>query len=236
MVSLAGKVALVTGGSVGKEIARGFLQAGANVAFLYRDPSRRAGLEKMFSDYSDVYLSVQADLADSARAKIAVDAVKERFGGVDFLLNSLGGWVGGKKLHEHGLPELEKMLSIDLIPTFNIMSAVLPVMEAQGFGRIVNFVSFQVFGSGAGNAVYAASKSAILALSRAAAAEYREAGISVHTVAPSTIDTESNRKSMKNADPQKWVKISEIVDALIFLCGTGDSLNDTVLKFPGKQK
>lgn len=234
MVTLSGKVALVTGGSVGKEIARGFLHAGANVAFVYRNPSRLPGLEKMFADFSDVFLPVQADLSDPGQARQAVDTVKERFGGVDFLLNSLGGWLGGKRLHEHSTADLQKMLSIDLIPTFNIMSAVLPTLEEQGFGRIVNFVSLQVFGSGAGNSVYAASKAAILALSRAASAEYRKSGISVHTVAPSTIDTENNRKAMKDADPGRWVPVSEIVDALVFLCGTGDSLNETVLKFPGK--
>ena len=157
MVSLAGKVALVTGGSVGKELARGFLRAGANVAFIYRNPDRKAELDKTFSDFSAVYESFQADLADASQARKAVMSVEERFGGVDFLLNSLGGWVGGRKLHEHSPADLGKMLSIDLVPTFNIMSAVIPAMVEEKFGRIINFVSMQVFGSGAGSSVYAAS-------------------------------------------------------------------------------
>lgn len=234
MINLSGKVALVTGGAVGKELASGFLQAGANVAFIHRDPSRKQKLEKDFADFADVFVPVQADLTSRAKANAAVSAVKERFGGIDFLLNSLGGWIGGKKLHEHTDAELEKILSMDLTPTFNIMSAVLPAMVEQRFGRIVNFISLQVFGSGAGSSVYAASKSAVLALTRAAAEEYRNYGIAAYAVAPSTIDTENNRKWMPGADTEKWVKISEIVDAILFLCGTGDSLNGTVLKFPGK--
>ncbi len=234
MVSLAGKVALVTGGSVGKELARGFLRAGANVAFIYRNPDRKAELDKTFSDFSAVYESFQADLADASQARKAVMSVEERFGGVDFLLNSLGGWVGGRKLHEHSPADLGKMLSIDLVPTFNIMSPVIPAMVEEKFGRIINFVSMQVFGSGAGSSVYAASKSAVLALSRAAAEEYKDSGISVFAIAPSTIDTENNRKWIKGADAARWVGTDEIVEAALYLCSAGHSINDTVLKFPGK--
>ncbi len=234
MVNLSGKVALVTGGSVGKDLALGFLDAGADTAFIYRNPERASELRREFDRFSGVFQAVQCDLADATQAVRAVSSVKERFGGVDFLLNSLGGWLGGKKLHEHTATEFERMISMDLIPTFNIMAAVLPVMSEQRFGRIVNFISMHVFGAGAGNSVYAASKSAILALSRATAEEYKDLGITVHTVAPGTIDTPNNRKAMPNADRQRWVQTSEIVEALLFLCGAGGSLNDTVLKFPGK--
>ncbi len=234
MVNLSGKAAIVTGGSVGSELARGFLEAGAAVAFIYRNRERGRELQKEFEKFSATFQAVQADLANAGEAQNAVASVREKFGGVDFLLNSLGGWIGGKKLHEHTAEELQKMIAMDLVPTFNIMSAVLPVMSEQKFGRVVNFISMQVFGTGAGNSVYAASKAAVLSLSKAASEEYKNAGISVHTVAPSTIDTPKNRKSMPNADTKKWVNIDEIVAALLFVCGTGDSLNGTILKFPGK--
>ncbi len=234
MINLSGKVAIVTGGSVGGELARGFLEAGANVAFIYRNPGRGSKLREEFEKYSGTFQPVQADLADAGQTRNAVASAKGRFGGVDFLLNSLGGWLGGKKLHEHTAEELQKMIAMDLVPTFNIMSAVLPVMSEQKFGRVVNFISMQVFGTGAGNSVYAASKAAVLSLSKAASEEYRNSGVAVYTVAPSTIDTPNNRKSMPNADARKWVSISEIVAALLFVCGTGDSLSGTVLKFPGK--
>ncbi len=234
MVNLSSKVALITGGSVAGELARRFLEAGSCVAFVYRNTERKTELQEEFADFSDVFLSVQADLADEKQSKQTVDLVKERFGGIDFLVNSLGGWIGGKRLHEHSASDLTKMISMDLIPTFNIMSATLSVMSEQEFGRIVNFISMQVFGSGAGNSIYAASKAAVLSLSKAAAEEYKSLGISVYTVAPSIIDTANNRKSMPHADYSKWVRIEEIVDAILFVCDSGGSLNDTILKFPGK--
>lgn len=233
-MSLSGKVALITGGSVGKELAEAFLGAGSKVAFIYRNAGREKELRETFEKHADFVCIVQADLSSPEGAGRVVHSVKDRFAGIDFLLNALGGWIGGKRLHEHTPSELQEMLSIDFVPTFNIMSSVLPLMAERKFGRIVNFVSMQVFGTGAGSAVYSASKAAVLALTRAAAEEYKDYGISVYGIAPSVIDTFNNRKSMPNADTSKWVKIQEIVEAILFLCGTGESLNGTILKFPGK--
>ncbi|MFZ1082028.1 MAG: SDR family oxidoreductase [Candidatus Kryptoniota bacterium] len=234
MISLSGRVALVTGGSSGSELAKAFLESGSNVAFIYRNKAREAKIKETFERFGASFLPVKADLSDSAEARQSVTSIHDKFGGIDFLLNSLGGWMGGKKLHEHSLSELQEMFSMDMIPTFNIMSAVLPIMMEQKCGKIINFISMQVFGSGVNNSVYSASKSAVLALTKASAEEYKNFGISFYAMAPSTIDTENNRRSMPKADTSKWVKIQEIVDAALFLCGAGDSSNGTIIKFPGK--
>lgn len=234
MESLQGKVALVTGGSVATAIADSFLKSGAKVALVYRNPARLALLTGKFAEFQGTFLPIKGDLSDFSSAKNTVDMAEDKFNGVDFLVNSLGGWIGGKKLHEHSTTELHHMFSVDVVPTFNIMSAVLPLMIKQRFGRIINFVSMQVFGDGAGNAIYSASKSAVLALTKAAAEEYKNVGISVYGIAPSTIDTESNRNAMPKADVSKWVRIEEIVDSVLFLCRAGDSSNGTILKFRGK--
>ena len=231
MQSLNGKVALITGGAVGTALAQRFLKAGSNVAFVFRDAGREKILRTALANHTDDLRLMRADLDSHDDATRVSDAVGRAFGGIDFLVNSLGGWIGGKKLHEHSPSEVAKMFDMDFVPTFNIMSAVLPKMVEQKFGRIVNFVAMQVFGSGAGNAVYSASKSAVLALTMAAAEEYKGYGISVNAIAPSTIDTAANRKSMPKADTSKWVKVEEIVDAVMFLCGAESSVNGTVLKF-----
>jgi NAD(P)-dependent dehydrogenase (short-subunit alcohol dehydrogenase family) len=234
MEALQGKVALVTGGQVGTAVAEAFLRSGANVSFVYRNPSRLDSMNEKFSGFHGAFLPVSADLSDFNSAEKAVELTKGKFGGVDFLVNGLGGWTGGKKLHEHTKSDIHNMFSIDVVPTFNIMSAVLPLMMEQQFGRIINFISTQVFGTGANNAVYAASKSAVFAFTKAAAEEYKDFGIASYAIAPSTIDTENNRKAMPKAGVSKWVKMEEIVDAVLFLCGAGDSSNGTIIKFAGK--
>jgi len=219
---------------VGTELADAFLGAGSNVALIFRDKNRESDIAKKFGQFGTSFTSVRADLSNFDEAKHAVASIHDKFGGTDFLLNSLGGWLGGKKLHEHSLSELQQMFSIDIIPTFNIMAAVLPVMMEQKFGRIINFISMQVFGTGANNSIYSASKSAVRALTKAAAEEYKDFGISVYAMAPSTIDTEANRKAMPKADTSKWTRIREIVDAALFLCSTGNSSSGTIIKFEGR--
>jgi len=234
VINLQGKTVLVTGGAVGTQMAKAFLGEGSNVAIVYRNSSRIETIRREIPVQPASFVAVQADLSHPDEATRVTAEVKGKFGGMDFLINALGGWMGGKNLHEHSLAEMNGMFSIDLVPTFNIMSCVLPIMKERRFGRIVNFISMQVFGSGKGNSVYAASKSAIFALSKAAADEYKEYGISVYTVAPSTIDTESNRRGMPAADTTKWVGIQDIVDSVKFLCSSGESMNGTTLKFPGR--
>jgi len=231
METLQGKAALVTGGQVGTAIAEAFLNSGVSVSLVYRNPARLTSINEKFAGFHDAFLPIPADLTEFNNAKKAVEVTKNRFGGVDFLVNGLGGWTGGKKLHEHSLSEFNKMLSLDAVPTFNIMSAVLPLMMEQRFGRIINFISTQVFGTGANNGIYAASKSAVFALTKAAAEEYKSFGIASYAIAPSTINTESNRKTMPKADVTKWVEIEDIVDAVLFLCGASDSASGTIIKF-----
>jgi len=231
MEGFEGKAVLVTGGFVGSAVAEAFLKSGANIAFVYGNPNRLPILSEKFTSYHNAFLPIRADLSDFAQAKHSVETANEKFGGVDILMNALGGWLGGKKLHEHSPSDLSKMLSMDAIPTFNIMSAVLPVMMERRSGKVINFISTQIFGSGAQNAIYSASKSAVLAFTKAAAEEYKSYGISAYAIAPSTIDTESNRKAMPKADSSRWVGIEEIVDAVLYLCRTGRSSSGTIIKF-----
>ncbi len=234
MIDLAGKVALVTGGHVGTQLARAILKEGATVALVFRNPSREQAIRAEFSDVTGSLQAVRADLSSYNEARAVVDRVTSSLGGIDFVLNSLGGWIGGMKLHEHSSDDLHHMLDMDLIPTFNLMSAVLPKMVEQKSGKIVNFISMQVFGSGKGNSLYTASKSAILALTNAAAAEYKDSGISIYAVAPSTIDTDANRKSMPDADFSKWVPVGEIIETIVYLCKSGNSMSGSILKFAGQ--
>ncbi|MGC8596054.1 MAG: SDR family NAD(P)-dependent oxidoreductase [Candidatus Kryptoniota bacterium] len=232
--SLQGKVALVTGRSVGKELAEIFLNNECNVGFVYRSRDREGELMERFASYGQRFLLIHADLSNENSAEASVKRILDSFGRIDFLLNALGGWLGGKKLHEHSLLELEKMLSMDLIPTFNIMKAVLPVMVKQKFGKIVNFVSMQIYEGGAKNSVYTASKSAVDALSRAATREYLDDGISVFTIAPSIIDTEANRAFSGSTGRSHRVTPKEIGEAVLFLCREMESASGTTLRFPGK--
>ncbi|MCF7803283.1 MAG: SDR family oxidoreductase [Candidatus Marinimicrobia bacterium] len=236
MQSLEGKVAMVTGagGSVGSYVTETLLQADLKVAVVYRSDRHRESLEKVREGYPGRVKILQADLNDFEQAEVAVTETIDTFGRVDFLVNPIGGWLGGKRLHEHSGEELDKMLNMDLKPTFHIMKSVLPVMAEQQDGKIINFSSMAVFGGQPGNAIYAASKAAVASLTEAAASEYGKDGIRCYALAPSTINSEANRNAMPDVDTSSWVDLEEIAEAIVYLCASGDSLSSTTLKFTGE--
>lgn len=230
------QVVLLTGagGSVGSYLLRFLLDKEYWVAALYRSEKHKESLQQIEQDQPKKMMSVRADLNDFDQAEAAVATVKDRFGHLDLAVNPVGGWIGGKRLHEHSSQEFEKMLSIDFRPAFHLMKAVLPVMVEQHSGKIVNFTSMAAYEDAKKNAVYAASKSAVAKLSEVAAREYGADGVQIFLIAPSTIDTEANRQAMPKADTASWVTPHEIAEAIHFLYKSGDSLSSTVLKLTGE--
>jgi len=226
---------LVTGagGSMGSRLTGFLLERGYHVALLYRSDRHTEPLRRVEKAHPDMVCLVQADLGDYQQAEAAVQTTVDRFGRLDAVINPVGGWLGGKRLHEHSSEEFDAMLSMDIRPTFHLMKAVLPVMVKQQSGKIVNFGSMTAFTGGSGNAVYAASKSAVARLSAVAAHEYGGDGIQVFLIAPSTIDTEANRQAMPQADTASWVRPETIAEALHYLCQSGENLSSTVFKFTG---
>lgn len=236
MEDLKDKVAIITGagGAVGSALTRIFLEKGVKTVLLYRSDAHKEKLSRLINEFDTSVLTVQGDLNDMSFTERAVSEAENHFNRVDYMINPIGGWIGGKRLHDHSWDELEKMLSIDLKPTFNLLRAVLPVMVEQKSGKIINFSSMAAFGAGAHTAVYAASKAAVTQLTDSVAHEYGTENIQAFAIAPSTIDTEANRSAMPDADRSTWVSLEEIADAVLYLCTSGDSLSGTVLKFTGK--
>ncbi len=231
------KVAAVAGasGSVGSAISRGLLEHGWRVALLYRRDHHKADLQERFAAYGDRALWVQVDASRSDRVYQAIETIRSHWDGLHLLVNAIGGWIGGKRLHEHAPEDLDAMLNMDLRPAFHLMQAVIPVMLHQRSGKIIHFASLAPLHDGAMSAVYAASKAGVIAMTRAAAKEYRRDGIQVYAFAPGIIDTEKNRQSMPDEDRSHWVPVQELVETVLFLAEGGDALSGTVFEFRGRE-
>lgn len=210
------KVVVITGavGNLGQACAQAFAQAGAKCALVDRSSGR---LAPAFPASAGVMLVEGIDLADAAHADRAVQAVLARFGRVDVWVNTVGGFAGGKKVHEDGLDTWERMQRINLLTTLNACRAVVPPMLKQGGGRIVNVGARAGLAGVAGLGAYGASKSAVIYLTQTLAAELKDQGINVNCVLPGTIDTPQNRRDMPQADFAKWVAPAAIADAIVFL-------------------
>jgi NAD(P)-dependent dehydrogenase (short-subunit alcohol dehydrogenase family) len=137
---------------------------------------------------------------------------------LDILVNTIGGYHGGKRIWEEDLQSYEQMMSLNLKAGFVLARAMIPTMIRQSRGWIVNVASRAGYGQSPGAGLYAASKAGALSLFDSLAAEVKAYPISVNSVVPSIFDTPANRQAIPAADYASWPKPEEIADVILFLC------------------
>lgn len=218
------KVAIVSGayGDLGSAVTRKLAEAGARLVLVGHNADRLSALvdELTLSEEliaGDRVQAVPADVTDVVAVKRVVESALQPFGQIDALFNIVGGWAGGSNVAETDEETWDRMIELNLKSVFVMSRAVLPHMAERGYGKIVNVSSKTATQSGKNRAAYAVAKAAVLKLTEAMAAEFKDTGVNVNAVLPSTIDTEPNRQAMPNADFDKWVTPAEIADAMLWL-------------------
>lgn len=184
-----GRVALVTGAARGLGLAavRRLHESGASVAVNVRDAARA---EAIVAALGERALAVPGDVASDGVPAAIVRATIERFGRLDILVNNAA-LARSTRFAELTPAEWRLALEVNLTAPFLLTQAALPVMKAQGYGRVINVSSSAGrMVSTLGGAHYTASKAGLLGLTRAAAKELGGFGITVNAVCPGMIDTE----------------------------------------------
>jgi NAD(P)-dependent dehydrogenase (short-subunit alcohol dehydrogenase family) len=211
---MTGRVYAITGafGALGSAVAKAAAARGARLALIDFAKAPPAGLPSG----GEVLVLAGVDLTDPASAKRAVDAVVERFGGLDVLVNVAGGFRW--ELHEGGDPETWRTLfKLNVETAANTSRAALPALKRSGSGRIVNVGANGAVKAAAGMGAYAASKAGVHRLTEALAEELKAGGVTVNAVLPSIIDTAVNRADMPDADHSAWVKPEDLASVILFL-------------------
>jgi NAD(P)-dependent dehydrogenase (short-subunit alcohol dehydrogenase family) len=190
----AGRVAIVTGAArgLGRAAAERLYERGAAVAVHARDQARAAAVSTVLGDRS---IAVAGDLGSPGVIDSLVTQVVDRFGHVDILVNNAAVALP-TRFEQLTVDEWHRTLEVNLTAPFLLIKAVLPVMKARRFGRIVNISSSAGrMVSTLGGAHYTTSKAGLLGLTRAAAKELGKFGITVNAVCPGMIDTELTRET-----------------------------------------
>lgn len=188
---LTGKTALVTGAArgIGKAIALKFAAEGANVAFtdLVIDENGKQTEEELLAlgVKAKGYASNAADFEQSAQV---VNQVKEEFGSIDILVNNAGITKDGLMLRMTET-QWDAVIGVNLKSAFNFIHACTPIMMRQRGGSIINMASVVGVHGNAGQANYAASKAAMIALAKSVAQEMGPKGVRANAIAPGFIDT-----------------------------------------------
>ena len=230
---LKGRVAVVTGGAtgLGRAVALEFAQRGAAVAINYVDlPDRDVAAQALLTETAIKALGVACY---SARCDVRlldevdrfVSAVREQLGGVHYLVNNAG------VTHDGALWRLtadawQEVMDTNVTGAFNCIHAVAPHLRAQRFGKIVSVASHQAFRPGFGISNYAASKAALIGLTKAAAVDLGSSNINVNAVAPGFVKTELltklPREVLERAEHESVLgRVAEPEDisrVIVFLC------------------
>lgn len=242
-LGLAGKVAIVTGGSrgIGKAVVDLLASFGAKVVVNYvRDEQAATATVTRARERGAEAVAIQADVAQLTDAARLVDETLERFGRIDFLICNAGIWEGGPV--ESISEELwDKTLDINLKGTWSVCRAAVPIMKRQTFGRIVIVSSTAGQRGEAFVSNYAASKGGQIAFTKSLSTELASFGINVNCVAPGWVETEMTTEvfadkagfeAILSTIPRGRMATSEeIAGPIVFLCSewanhiTGEILN-----------
>ena len=227
-----GKTALVTGASrgIGRAIAIELAREGAKVAINYSSSDAKAKeVAERIIELGGTAILCKADIGNSKEARAMVEQVAKEFRHLDILVNNAG------ITRDSLLPKMTDEQWVEVIETnlngcFYCMSAAIPIMTRQSYGRIVNISSVNGQVPAMGQANYSASKGGLIAFTRTAALELANSGITVNVVAPGYTETDmietvppAVQTKIKGRIPLgRFARAEEIAKAVLFLVADGD--------------
>jgi 3-oxoacyl-[acyl-carrier protein] reductase len=226
-MSLTGRIAVVTGGAqgIGQAIAATLAQEGADVVVADLNANRCEETVARVKQLGRKAMAVSVNVGDWDQVKSMIDRVQKEWERIDILVNNAGITRDGLLLRMKE-EDWQSVLQVNLTGTFYCVKAVLPTMSRQRNGRIVNIASIVGAIGNIGQANYAASKAAVIGLTKTVAREYASRNITVNAVAPGFIDTAmtqdlsaDTKEALLNQIPLKRLgQASDIADAVSFLC------------------
>ncbi len=190
MTNFANKTVIVTGGGggIGGATCKLFAAHGAKVAVFDMNLEAAQKVAGEIAAAGGVAAAFRADITDRAAVDAGVAAAEAQFGPVGVLVNNAG-WDVFKPFTQTIPAEWEKLIAINLTGALHMHHAVLPGMSARRYGRIVNIASDAARVGSSGEAVYAACKGGLVALTKALAREHARHGITLNVVCPGPTDT-----------------------------------------------
>ena len=210
---LRGKTALVTGGGggIGREIAARLKAAGANVAICGRNVEKLEAAAHAIGGA----LTLPGDLLDDTYVQSCVDRTVETFGGLDILINNAGVALS-KPFAETAIEDFDRVMATNVRAPFILIRSALPQLR-KARGRVINIASVVAHKGYPLQSAYAASKHALLGLSKSLANELYEDGVRVHVISPGGVYTDMAKVARPDLSPDGLISAEEIADAAMFL-------------------
>ncbi|KAI2684738.1 SDR family oxidoreductase [Pseudomonas sp. TNT3] len=233
-MTFSGKVAVVTGAAngIGRATAQAFAAEGLKVVVADLDTAGGEGTVALIRTAGGDATFVRCNVTVESDVKNLMDEVITTYGRLDYAFNNAGIEIEKGKLAEGTVDEFDAIMGVNVKGVWLCMKYQLPLLLAQGGGAIVNTASVAGLGAAPKMSIYAASKHAVIGLTKSAAIEYAKKKIRVNAVCPAVIDTDMFRRAYE-ADPKKAEfanamhpvgrigKVEEIASAVLYLCSDG---------------
>lgn len=230
----SGQVALVTGAAngIGRATAQAFAEQGLKVVVADLDTAGGEGTVALIREAGGEALFVPCNVTLEADVQSLMARTIEAYGRLDYAFNNAGIEIEKGRLAEGSMDEFDAIMGVNVKGVWLCMKYQLPLLLAQGGGAIVNTASVAGLGAAPKMSIYAASKHAVIGLTKSAAIEYAKKKIRVNAVCPAVIDTDMFRRAYE-ADPKKAEfaaamhpvgrigKVEEIASAVLYLCSDG---------------
>ncbi len=242
IMRLEGKSAIVTGAAqgIGLATAKKFLEEGAMVAICDLSQEKLDEAVRKLTPLGKI-ISFKVNITDREQVGAMVGEVVKQFGKIDILINNAG-IVQDAQFYKMRDDQFDKVIEVNLTGTYNMSKAVVPYMMDQKYGRIVSAASVSGFNGAFGQSNYAASKAAIMGMTRSMGRELGKYGITVNAVAPGSIMTdmfagvpdEIKEKKLKDIPVRRFGDPSEVANVYAFLASEEASyLNGTTIVVDG---
>ncbi len=243
MGRLDGRVALVTGASrgIGRANAIALAAEGAKIGLNYRsDESVAQALADEIIQAGGTVQLFQADVSERDQARAVVRSCAEHFGRLDILVNNAG-ITRDRTLRKMTDDDWDEVIKTNLGSVYYCVTAAMPIMTEQNYGRIINISSYVGQAGNFGQANYGASKGAIIAFTKTAALELAKYNITVNALAPGFTLTDMLAKVADNVQMMIKAKIpmgrfgmpEEIAKAVVFLAADGDYITGQQINVNG---
>ncbi|WP_044870205.1 SDR family oxidoreductase [Pseudomonas sp. LFM046] len=230
-MKFSGQVALVTGAAngIGRATAQAFAAEGLKVVVSDVDVAGGEGTVELIRAAGGEAVFIRCNVTRDAEVKALMEGAVAAYGRLDYAFNNAGIEIEKGKLADGDEAEFDAIMGVNVKGVWLCMKYQIPLLLAQGGGAIVNTASVAGLGAAPKMSIYAASKHAVIGLTKSAAVEYAKKKIRVNAVCPAVIDTDMFRRAYE-ADPKKAEfvatmhpvgrigKVEEIAAAVLYLC------------------